>query len=139
MRPETNIPAVIYCRVANTTISNKGDALVYQEARCREYAARKGYAVAEVFRDAGVSGTAVDRPGMRAMLVFLKEHGPQNEHVVVIDDTNRLARGLETYVRLRTEIAAAGGKLESPSIELRDAPESRLVESVLASTSLFLR
>ncbi|RDJ21098.1 recombinase [Bosea caraganae] len=135
MPAKTEIPAIIYCRVSSAAQVKKGDGLASQETRCREYAALKGYVVAEVFRDEAVSGGMIDRPGMQAMLSFLKKHRRREEHVVIIDDISRLARGLEAHIRLRTEIGAAGGKLESPSIEFGDDSDSRLVENLLASVS----
>ena len=125
--------AVIYCRVSSTKQTTEGDGLASQETRCREYAKYKSYVVAEVFRD-DVSGGMIDRPGMQAMLRFLRGH--RKEHcVVIIDDISRLARGLEAHLRLRTAIGDAGGKLESPSIEFGEDSDSILVENLLASVS----
>ena len=47
----------------------------------------------------------------------------------------RLARGLEAHLKLRTAIADAGGRLESPSIEFGEDSDSLLVENLLASVS----
>lgn len=69
--PQTQT-AVIYARVSSVKQIKKGDGLGSQETRCREYASHKGYAVVQVFRDEGVSGGLIDRPGMQAMLAFLK-------------------------------------------------------------------
>ena len=77
----------------------------------------------------------IDRPAMQAMLAFLGKHRRNVQHIVIIDDISRLARGLEAHIRLRAEIGAAGGKLESPSIEFGDDSDSRLVENLLASVS----
>ena len=109
--------AVIYCRVSSAAQMRKGDGLGSQETRCREFARMKGYEIADVFRDEGASGSMIERPGMIAMLGFLKKHRRQTSHAVLIDDISRLARGLEAHIQLRTAITAAGGKLESPSIE----------------------
>ncbi len=95
----------------------------------------KGYEVADVFRDEGASGSMIERPGMIAMLGFLKKHRRQTSHAVLIDDISRLARGLEAHTQLRTAITAAGGKLESPSIEFGEDSDSKLVENLLASVS----
>ncbi|MEM7778513.1 MAG: recombinase family protein, partial [Pseudomonadota bacterium] len=60
--------AVIYCRVSSHKQFKKGDGLGSRETRCREYARYKGYDVADVFVDEGVSGGMIDRPGMQEML-----------------------------------------------------------------------
>ncbi len=125
--------AVIYCRVSSIKQTKAGDGLNSQETRCREFARMKGYGVLQVFCD-DVSGSLIDRPGMKAMLAFIRKKRTAGT-VVIIDDVSRLARGLEAHLELRVAIAKAGGVLESPSIEFGDDPDSRLVENLLASAS----
>ncbi len=125
--------AVIYCRVSSTKQTTEGAGLSSQETRCREFAARKGYQVVGVFTD-GVSGSLTKRPGMEAMVQFLT--GMEGEaHAVIIDDISRLARGIDTHHRLKSIIAAAGGLLESPSVEFGESSDEVLVENLLASVS----
>lgn len=126
-------PAVIYCRVSSVRQTKVGDGLMSQETRCREFARMKGYGVLQVFCD-DVSGSLIDRPGMKAMLAFIRKKKTSGI-VVIIDDVSRLARGLEAHLELRGAIAKAGGLLESPSIEFGDDPDSQLVENLLASVS----
>jgi site-specific DNA recombinase len=127
--------AVIYCRVSDPKQVTRGSGLGSQETRCRDYARAKGYEVVEVFRDEGTSGSVIERAGMLDMLAFLKKHRRALTHMVIIDDISRLARGLEAHIQLRTAISAAGGKLESPSIEFGEDSDSMLVENLLASVS----
>ena len=70
--PTQTRKAVIYCRVSTKNQIKEGDGLGSQETRCREYARHKGYEVAEVFRDEGVSGGLIDRPAMQYMLAYLR-------------------------------------------------------------------
>lgn len=126
--------AVIYCRISSTAQLRKGDGLRSQETRCRDFAKHKLYQVVEVFKDEGASGGMIDRPGMQAMLKYLKSC-KQEEHFVIIDDISRLARGLEAHLQLRTSIDVAGGILVSPSIEFGEDSDSILVENLLASVS----
>ena len=135
MKENTPAPAYIYCRVSSAKQVTEGHGLASQELRCRDFAERKGYRVAGVFRDEGISGGLIDRPGMQAMLETLETHDGQTQPVVIIDDISRLARGLDAHIQLRTAIAGAGGRLESPSIEFGDDPDSLLVENLLASVS----
>lgn len=125
--------AVIYCRVSTNRQVVEGDGLNSQETRCREFARMKGHEVIEVFRD-DVSGKFSNRPGMKAMLAFLRKHRTRGL-VVIIDDVSRLARGLSAHLELRASIASAGGLLESPSIEFGEDSDSLLVENLLASVS----
>ena len=125
--------AIIYCRVSGVKQVREGDGLASQETRCREYASYKDYEVVAVFRD-DMSGGSAARPGMIAALNFLKKHR-RDAVVVIIDDISRLARNLEAHLHLRTAIANAGGRLESPSIEFGEDSDSILVENLLASVS----
>ena len=125
--------AVIYCRVSSTKQTSRGDGLGSQETRCREYARYKGYEVVKVFTD-DMSGSLTARPGMQAMLSFMRQNR-KTRHVVIIDDISRLARGLDAHLKLRADIGGAGGVLESPSIEFGEDSDSILVENLLASVS----
>ncbi len=125
--------AVIYCRVSSKRQSSKGDGLASQATRCREFAKYKGLAVVETFQDSQ-SGSMIDRPGMQAMLKYLRKHRKEG-FAVVIDDLSRLARGLEAHLRLRAAIGETGAELLSPSIEFGEDSDSQLVEHLLASVS----
>lgn len=125
--------AVIYCRVSSVKQTKEGDGLASQETRCREFAGYRGYEVAEVFRD-DVSGSLKERPGMRQMLAFLKKQ-KKEQHVVIIDDISRLARGVEAHIELRAAITLAGGILESPSVEFGEDADSELREYLLATVA----
>ena len=125
--------AVIYCRVSSIKQTKVGDGLKSQETRCREYARMKDYEVAEVFYD-DVSGSLRDRPAMKALLVFLKQHRKE-PHAVLIDDISRLARGVKAHIELRAAISLAGGMLESPSVEFGEDADSELQEYILATVA----
>ncbi len=126
--------AVVYCRVSSAKQTVRGDGLGSQETRCREFAKYKGYDVVEVFSD-DTSGSLTTRPGMQAMLGYLKAHRKNEQHAVIIDDISRLARGLMAHFELRVKISDAGGVLVSPSIEFGEDSDSQLVENLLASVS----
>ena len=136
---EKHEKAVIYCRVSSQAQVKKGDGLASQETRCREYARMHGYEVVEVFYDEGISGKLLERAKMRELLNFLKKHQNKEQHIVIIDDISRLARDLETHIKLRAAISEAGGKLESPAIEFGEDSDSRLVEHLLASVAAHQR
>ena len=126
--------AIIYARVSSTKQTIEGDGLNSQITRCAEYADRKGYEVVHKFSD-DMSGSVLDRPGMKDMLAFLKRYKKATRHVVIIDDISRLARDIETHLKLRSSISEAGGILESPSLEFGEDSDSRLVENLLAVVS----
>lgn len=123
--------AVTYARVSSTTQVVRGHGLDSQETRCLEYIQRKGYTFKAAFRN-DMSGSLVTRPGMQALLAYLRRNPGTR---VIIDDISRLARGLEAHLQLRAAISAAGGVLESPSIEFGEDSDAILVEHLLASVS----
>lgn len=126
--------AVIYCRVSTKRQSKQGDGLASQATRCMEYARFKGLSIVETFEDSK-SGALIDRPGMKAMLTYLRKHR-KDGLTVVIDDISRLARGKKAHMHLREAISAAGAKLVSPNLEFSDdADDSSLQEDVLAAMS----
>ena len=133
LQEERLTKAVIYCRVSSAKQTTRGDGLGSQETRCLEFAKYKGYEVVQVFSD-DMSGSLTTRPGMQAMLRYLRSRR-RDSHAVIIDDISRLARGLDAHLKLRADIAGAGGVLKSPSIEFGEDSDSMLVENLLASVS----
>lgn len=127
--------AVVYCRVSSAAQMQKGHGLASQETRCREFARMKGYEVVQVFTDEAVSGGLINRPGMQAMLSFLRANRKRGSFVVLIDDISRLARDIRAHLDLRSAISDVGARLESPSIEFGEDSDSILVENLLASVS----
>ena len=118
----TDQKALIYCRVSDVKQTTRGDGLASQETRCREFARARGYSVINTYKD-DKSGNLIDRPGMKAMLAYLRKHKKENL-IVIIDDISRLARGIPAHWKLRTSIAKAGGMLESPSVTFGDDADS---------------
>ncbi len=130
--------AISYVRVSSVAQVKKGQGAESQAARCEEYARMKGYRVEKVFEDKAVSGSLVERPGMKQLLAYLRANRKDNIRVL-IDDISRLARGLNAHLALRASIAQAGGVLESPSIEFGEDSDSQLIEHLLASVSAHQR
>ena len=126
-------PAIIYARVSSRKQVKEGGGIESQATRCRSYASARGYEVVAMFTD-DMTGSQARRPGMDAMLSFLKQH-KSNPHIVLIDDISRLARGLKAHIALRDELARAGGILESPSVVFGDDSDSQFLENVLASSA----
>lgn len=127
--------SLIYCRVSSDRQVKEGHGLDGQEQRCRKYAAERGYTIAAVFRDEGVSGGIIDRDGMQSLLDFLDKGNHKEPCVVIIDDIKRLARDLMGHFTLRKAIQSRGAILESPSHKFGNEPEEVFVESILAATA----
>jgi len=125
--------AIIYCRVSNKKQKHDGDGLHSQEHRCRDYAAARGYQVEAVFHDdVSGGGDFMNRPGMVAMLRFLKKRR-QEDCVVIFDDLKRFARDTIFHLKLRQELAAYNATVECLNFKFEDTPEGQFVETVIAA------
>ena len=131
------VRAAIYTRVSSERQVNEGDGLQSQEHRCRSYAQMCDYTVLATFSDDGVSGALIERPGIQALLAFLRSQ--EGEIVVIIDDISRIARDVIAHVTLRAAIKAAGGRLESPSFTFGDSASDELLETIMAATAQYGR
>ena len=100
-KDDVGAPAAIYCRVSSKAQTKRGDGLGSQESRCREFASFRKYSVEKVFTD-DVTGKLAERPGMQAMLAWLRQNR-KHSPVVVIDDISRFARGVEAHIKLRVD------------------------------------
>ncbi len=130
--PPTCERAVIYCRVSSDRQASEGHGLEAQEQRCREYAARKGYAVDAVFKDIYTGGgDFMERPDMRNLIAFLDKH-PYRNYVVIFDDMKRLARDVKAHFELRAELRARNAIPASPNHIFDESPEGGFVELIMA-------
>ena len=87
--------AVIYCRVS-TKEQAQNLSLPTQLQGCRDYCARQGFDVAEVFEDAGESAKTIDRTEFRKLLEFCRIHKGKVQFVVVYN-VNRSARNTHDH------------------------------------------
>ncbi|MFA6527583.1 MAG: recombinase family protein, partial [Candidatus Babeliales bacterium] len=134
------IIAIIYCRVSSERQVTEGHGLAGQELRCKQYAEARGYEVVEVFKDEGVSGGIVDRPGMKKLLDFLESQAISGQTIVVlIDDISRFARDVEAHFQLKTAIESRSGILECVSMVLEKSPMGKLLETIMAGSAEYQR
>ncbi len=77
-------PAVLYCRVSSARQVKEGHGLDAQESRGKEYCKTKSYDLKRVFKDEGVSGGLLDRPGIQELLTFLEERPPFEPQMIVV-------------------------------------------------------
>lgn len=130
---ETQLRAVIYCRVSSTKQKIDGGGLESQEQRCRAYAVERGYDVEAVFPDdISGGGDFMKRPGMVALLSYLDAQ-PGKTYVVVFDDLKRFARETEMHIKLRQAFKARGALVECLNFKFEDTPEGKFIETILAA------
>ena len=131
-KPHTPVKkCVIYARVSSANQTSDGAGLTSQERSCREYAERENYEVVDVFTDV-ISGRLAERPGMNALLAFLRTV-KKEAYVVVVDDISRFARDVSAHATLRDKITASGAKIESPNQKFGDDAGGRFIETIMAA------
>ncbi len=123
--------AVIYARVSSIAQVKKGQGAESQATYCRQYAQWKGYAIHEVFKDSGITGSRADREGINAMFDYLRKH-KSKQFVVIVDDISRLARDIRVHLDLRDAISECGAILESPSVTFGTDSDGRYFENMQA-------
>lgn len=131
--------AVLYCRVSTDDQAENGVSMADQESRLRAYCAALNYEVAEVLRDAGVSGSTkpLDRPGFSQ----IKRH-PLDDgitHVIAVD-LSRFSRDTRDTLDLVEFLEQGQVALVSLAESLdTKTPSGRLVVTVLAAMNQFQR
>jgi site-specific DNA recombinase len=125
---------VIYLRVS-TEEQVENYSLDTQEDICRKEAARRGFNVAEVFREEGRSAkTIVGRP----VLIKLLEYCRKNKgkvHAVFVYRLDRISRQTADYLAIRKKLAEYDVTLISTSEPTGDSPADKFVELMLAGVA----
>lgn len=134
---DTHQHAVIYCRVSDAKQKIEGHGLESQEVRCLDYAKRCGYDVVGVYKD-DASGGVAERPEFAKMLAYLAAHR-KNQHVVIVDDINRVSRSLDVHLLFRKKIGELGARFESPTMKFGDGADDRMVEMMLVNVAEYQR
>src|SRR6266850_213039 len=97
--------AAIYARVS-TEDQGKGFSIPTQIEACQKLAEREGYTVPEayVLIDEGISGTTMDRPGLRRLRELVQT---QALAAAIVYDPDRLSRNLGHQLLLAEEFERA--------------------------------
>ena len=110
----------IYARSATARQAN--GSVDAQIARCREFAARRGWEVLneDIYVDSGVSGLFKEHPALNELIAAASSLRPFGYVLVVSVD--RLSRSLPHYLELRCKLQAFGIRLLS--VEVHPAKRS---------------
>lgn len=136
-----------YIRVSTETQAEKGYGLDAQENALRDYAARTGITLEEVFRDAGISGNLKDTDddeaiGKRAGLMELLASVGEGDTVIVLN-TSRLWRSDMTKAIVRRELMKRSVRLisiEQPKYDLYSKdPNDYLINAIMEALDVYER
>jgi DNA invertase Pin-like site-specific DNA recombinase len=121
--------AVIYVRV-NTQDRVTEGAHLAQEAASRDYAARRGWEVAAVYRDLLVSGLAPQ--GGPAWQQFLADAGRLKPDVLLVRNLSRLSRSVKRQLECLAELRRLGISLVGvqDGVEFSPAQVETLLKAV---------
>lgn len=118
--------AAIYARFSSD--SQRDESIEIQVEHCTAFVASRGWEVARVYTDYGVSGTTDERPGFQAAVAD-GEAGAYDALVYLKND--RFARNIEVSRRYKRRLKDAGVRLFSVREgESDDAPASFLHEAM---------
>ncbi len=128
--------ALVYCRVSTEEQAREGYSLDAQEKFCRKYAEDNNFQVMEVFRDEGKSATNLNRPALQDLLAKCQQD--KSIALVLVQETDRLARNTKDHLTIRAILKKAEVKLVSVAQPmLDDSPEGNMIDTILASVNQF--
>lgn len=123
--------AVIYLRVS-TEEQVDNYSLETQEDICKKEAERRGFSVAQIFREEGRSAkTITGRPALLEMLEFCRKHKKEVDAVIVYR-LDRVSRQTADYLAIRKKLAECEIKLISASEPTGNSPTEKFIETMLA-------
>ncbi|MDI6709715.1 MAG: recombinase family protein [Thermoanaerobacterales bacterium] len=126
--------AAIYVRVSSEEQAKCGYSLDYQAAACEERARRLGATEVAVYRDEGVSGAVLARPGLTRLRETLRQGGVD---LIVVLDPDRFARNVVHQLLITEEIERSGATLEFVNFEWRNTPEGQLFYAIRGAVAQY--
>lgn len=128
--------AIGYIRVSTEDQAREGVSLEAQEAKIRAWADFNGYDEVEIFKDAGISGSSMDkRPALQAAL---KAVGKGD--ALIIYSLSRLARSTKDTLEISEQLQTKGADLVSLSEKIdTTSAAGKMVFRMLAVLAEFER
>ena len=127
--------AVIYCRVS-TAEQTENFSLPTQAKACRAYCEKHGYSVVKEFVDAGESAKTADRPELKRLLEYCREHKGAVQ-LLAIYNVSRLARTTADHIDIRLFLRKEGVDLRSVTENIDDSANGQLLENILSAFAQF--
>jgi site-specific DNA recombinase len=119
-----------YCRVSSAD-QLEGTSLDTQEQLCREYAARSGIEVLEIFMERGESAKTANRTELNRAIAFCSRRKNRVDYFLVYK-LDRFARNQEDHVTVRAMLRRSKTELRSVTEPIDDSPIGRAMEGVLS-------
>ncbi|MCK7579561.1 MAG: recombinase family protein [Chromatiales bacterium] len=127
--------AIGYIRVSTPRSSRRRHLLAAQRAKIAAWTDLNGYALSDIFEDAGLSGTKADRPGLAAALEAVGRGD-----ALVVYSLSRLARSTKHTLEISDRLDKVGADLVSLSERIdTTSAAGRMVFRMLAVLAEFER
>ena len=136
LKTEATKRAIIYCRVSTLEQAEEGGSLATQERLCREYAAKHGYQVVDVYVERGESAKTANRRELQRMLQFCA-HKKNTIVAVIVYKIDRLSRNTDDYSQLRLILKRFGVAIRSTTELIEDTPMGKFMENTMANIAQF--
>jgi DNA invertase Pin-like site-specific DNA recombinase len=121
--------AVIYVRVSTKEQAMNNMSLDTQEADARRECERRGWEVAEVYREEGVSARTLNRPELMRALTAC-ESKKAGIDVLVVAYLDRLSRESHGYHTIRARLGAGGIMLHAVHQPVDDSPMGKAMQTI---------
>jgi DNA invertase Pin-like site-specific DNA recombinase len=125
---------IIYCRVSSNQQVD-GASLDNQKEACLDYADRENIEIVDIYVEQGESATASDRTEFIKALDRCKEDDSIDAFIVWKVD--RFARNTQDHFGVRAKLRKHNTNLYSVSEPIKDTPQGKLMETVLAGFAEF--
>jgi site-specific DNA recombinase len=125
--------AVIYARVS-TKDQVENFSLATQEKACREYCARNGFDVDEIFVEEGESAKTANRTQFQKALAYCREKKGRVRWFVVYA-ASRFARSAHDHLATRAFLAGLGINLRSVTEVFDESSQGKFMESIMAAVA----
>jgi len=135
------VPVAIYTRVStDNQVGGRFDSCESQLAICRDYIRRHGdlgWVEVANYSDPAVSGSSMDRPGLRALMRQIEAGGVK---IILIFKLERMSRNIDEFGPFRSFLKKHGCRLESATEDIsEEEPEGRLKNNIMLSVADFER
>lgn len=126
---------VSYIRVSSDE-QVKNYSLETQDTYVRQFCEQKGFELAKVFREEGVSAKTLNRPALIDLLNYCDKHSKEIS-AVIVHRIDRLSRQTTDYLLLKAKLAKLGIEIISLSEPTGDQPADTFIETMIAAVAQF--
>jgi len=127
---------LLYARVSTDRQAQKDLSIPAQLSAMKDFAKNKGLKIIDTYIDAGESAKTINRPELKRLMKYCKEHGDQVD-AVMVHKIDRLARNLVDHATIKALLKQKNIRLISVVENCEDSITGQLVENIMASIAEF--